>query len=77
VKIQVTLIEERNFGDHGAMMSIAHEVEEGETVEHLVARLMKVGEFQRPYISTNYANHIILRVVEGTADPKPTLTAPF
>lgn len=76
MKIQVIVREERNMGDHGEFVTIAHEVQSGETVEHFVARVLKLGEFQSRWTSTNYANWIELRVTEGSAEPEPPTPTP-
>ena len=72
MKIAATLREERNLGDHGEFVTIAQEVHDGETVEQFVKRVMKVGDRWR---SVNYADSIVLQIVEGTAEsvaPEPT-----
>lgn len=70
--IQVTLIAEQNFGDHGDMIRTAHLVEPDETVEHLLHRLMRAGEFaqafRRPESPSSW---IELRYVEGTLPEQP------
>ena len=80
--IQVTLIAEQNFGDHGALVRTAHLVEPGETVEHLLHRLMRAGEFaQRFRSSESPSSWIEIRYVDGTLpDPPEHVTsapAPF
>ena len=85
--IQVTLIAEQNFGDHGAMIRTAHAVEPGETVEHLLHRLMRAGEFAQPYRSPESpaacrspespAACIELRYVDGTLPEHPDTELPF
>lgn len=77
--IQVTLVAEQNFGDHGALVRTAHKAEPDETVEHLLHRLMRAGEFAQPYRNPESpAAWIELRYVDGTL-PTPELpdTAPF
>ena len=77
VEIQVTLCTEQNMGDHGERVRIAHKVEPGETVEHLLMRLMDLGEFQAKYRQHKPASDWIeLRYVEGTA-PEPENGRPF
>jgi hypothetical protein len=69
--IQVTLVAEQNFGDHGALVRTAHLAEPGETVEHLLHRLMRAGEFARPYMNPESpSSWIEIRYVDGTL-PKP------
>lgn len=77
--IQVTLIAEQNFGDHGELVRTAHVVEPGETVEHLLHRLMQAGEFARSYISpASPSSWIELRYVDGTLpEPTPPTTSVF
>jgi hypothetical protein len=66
-----------NMGDHGELVRIAHRVEPGETVEHLLARLMELGEFQARYRQPKPASDWIeIRYVEGTA-PEPEDGRPF
>lgn len=77
--IQITLVAEQNFGDHGAMIRTAHNVEPDETVEHLLHRLMRAGEFahrwRQPEGSSSW---IEIRYVEGTLPEwKPSTEAPF
>lgn len=70
--IQVTLTAEQNFGDHGAMVRTAHNVEPGETVEHLLHRLMRAGEFAQPYRSPESpSSWIELRYIDGTLPEPP------
>jgi hypothetical protein len=68
LEVQVTLSTEMNMGDHAERVRIAHRVEPGETVEHLLMRLMGMGEFQLKYRSPRPASDWIeIRYVEGTA----------
>jgi hypothetical protein len=72
--IQVTLCREQNMGDHGERVRIAHQVQPGETVEHLLTRVMQMGEFQPRYANPLPASDWIeIRYVEGTA-PEPAAT---
>ena len=80
--IQVTLIAEQNFGDHGALVRTAHVMEPDETVEHLLHRLMRAGEFAHPYRQPESpSSWIEIRYVDGTLpDPPERVTnasAPF
>lgn len=71
--IQVTLCTGQDMGDHGERIRIAYDVTPDETVEHLLMRLMRLGEFQPQYQSHLPASDWIeIRYVEGTA---PELTA--
>jgi hypothetical protein len=77
--IQVTLMAEQNFGDHGAIVRTAYNVEPGETVEHLLHRLMRAGEFAQPYRNPESPSAWIeIRYVDGTL-PIPAVPehAPF
>lgn len=77
--MQITLIEEQYFGDHGAMIRTAHSVEPGETVEHLLHRLMRAGEFADPHRSpAPPSSWIEIRYVAVTL-PKwePSTEVPF
>lgn len=77
--IQVTLIAEQGFGDHGALVRTAHNVEPDETVEHLLHRLMRAGEFAQAWCdSASPSSWIELRYVDGTL-PEPPMSdkAPF
>lgn len=80
LRIHVRLIAQVNLGDHGAHITTCHEVEDGETVEHLVCRLMELGEFQRAFSSPKGADaRIEIQYVAGT-EPEPTYdqsTPPF
>ena len=77
-KVQVTLCSEQNMGDHGERVRIAHDVEPGETVEHLLMRLMQIGEFQPLYRNPLPASDWVeLRYVEGTAAAVKTDRTPF
>ena len=72
LRIHVRLMTERNFGDHGEFVLTSHEVQPDETVEHLVCRLMELGEFQRPYRNPLLPHaRIELQYVAGT-EPEPT-----
>lgn len=44
-KLSVILRTEKNLGNHGDIVSIAHDVRDGETVEQLMDRLIPVTEF--------------------------------
>ena len=67
-EIHVTLCTERNMGDYGERVRLAYHVEPGETVEHLLMRLMKMGDFRPIYTHPLPASDWIeLRYVEGTA----------
>ena len=73
-EIQVTLCTTENRGDHGAEVRIAHRVEAGESVDHLVDRLMRRGEFQRKFESSEPSTTWIeLRVIEEPAKPEPAI----
>lgn len=78
-EIQVTLCTSDPRGDHDADVRIAHRVEPGETVEHLIERVMRLGEFQQPYRrGESAAAWIELRYVDGTEPPyRPSEVAPF
>lgn len=78
-EIQVTLVAEQNFGDHGALVRTAHAVEPDETVEHLLHRLMRAGEFARMYRNPESPSAWIeLRYVDGTLpEPAPSTDTPF
>ena len=77
--IQVTLTAEQNFGDHGALVRTAHLVEPDETVEHLLHRLVRAGEFAQAYRSPEApSSWIELRYVDGTLPVAPVPdSAPF
>ena len=77
--LQITLIAEQDFGDHGALVRTAHNVEPGETVEHLVHRLMRAGEFAQPYRNpASPSSWIEIRYVDGTLPtPAPSSETPF
>lgn len=65
--LNVRLIFPKSFGDHSEMVVTSHEVKEGETVENLVCRLMKLGEFQRRGISPiSPESRIEIQYVAGT-----------
>jgi len=77
-EIQVTLCSEQNMGDHGERVRIAHRVEPGETVEHLLMRLMQIGEFQPMYRNPLPASDWIeIRYVDGTASAIKPEGTPF
>lgn len=70
-EIQVTLCTSMNMGDHAAELRIAHLVEPGETVEHLLMRVMELGEFKPRFCQPKPAwDWIELRYVAGT-EPTP------
>ena len=78
LEIQVTLCTEQNMGDHGERVRIAHAVEPGETVEHLVQRLMRMAEHQPTYLRPlPPSDWIELRYVDGTAPVVPPKDVPF
>jgi len=70
--IHVRLYAEKNMGDHAVTAITAHAVEPGETVEHLVCRLMEIGEFKQPHgYRPGPDSRIELQYVAGT---EPELT---
>lgn len=74
--IQVTLVAEQNFGDHGAMIRTAHRAAPDETVEHLLHRLMRAGEFAQRFRSPESpAAWIELRYIEGSLPEPPPLSS--
>jgi len=77
--IQVTLCTSENRGDHGADVRLAFNVEPGETVEHLLHRVMRMGEFQQRWQSAEPpSSWVELRYVAGTEPaPTPPDEAPF
>ena len=76
-KIQVSLMRDTNFGDHGAMMRVAHEVKPDETVAELVDRLFGIGTYAVRFArQSSDADWIEIRLVQEPADP-PTTTNPF
>ena len=67
-EIQATLCTELNMGDHAERVRIAHNVWPGETVEHLLMRLMEQGSWRQRYRQSKPASDWIeIRYVEGTA----------
>lgn len=75
--IQVTLCTTENYGDHAGEVRLAHVVEPDETVEHLLHRLMRAGEFAEMFRSPEpLSAWIELRYVHGTLPdpPKPAST---
>lgn len=73
LKLTIDVLENTNFGDHGAMMRRSHVHVPGETLEHLVYRLMPHlrSKFQSPHEE----NWIEIRVQIGV-DGKLTGTPP-
>jgi hypothetical protein len=60
----VVILRTTNFcGDHSRDVSIAHELQPGETVEALVARLLPSGGAY----GAEYADHIEIRVAQPAA----------
>lgn len=72
LRIHVRLVSCVNMGDHDEMVTTVHEALTGETVEHLVCRLMELGEFQRRFVSSKSPHaRIEIQYVAGT-EPEPT-----
>jgi hypothetical protein len=77
--IHATLCSQENRGDHAADVRIAFAVEPGETVEHLLHRVMRLGEhaaaFRQPEGPSSW---IELRYVGGTEPEwKPSNVPPW
>jgi len=71
LELSINTLEDTNFGDHGAYVRKAHGYVKGELIEALVQRVLK--NIPPPaYAQHNYGDVIEIRVVVGTADPKPS-----
>lgn len=70
------MLSERSDGDEratqGDQADSPQAASPGETVEHLVCRLMELGEFQRRFVSSKSPHaRIEIQYVAGT-EPEPT-----
>ena len=62
----ITVMEERNFGDHGDIIPVSRETVSGETVEDLILRCHP--KLSQLFTQHSASDHIVIRVTAESAD---------